>query len=78
MYKLLVAYDGTAYHGWQLQPDVPTISGILEERFHNVFKKHIKIIGASRTDAGVHALGQVGIFALDVAITCKTVAMGLE
>ncbi len=72
MHKLVVAYDGTAYHGWQIQPDVPTIAGILEKRFQDVFKKRIKLVGASRTDAGVHALGQVARFELDVAIPPKT------
>lgn len=67
-YKMVVAYDGTSYHGWQIQPDQPTITGILQQRFQAVFKKEIKITGASRTDAGVHALGQVAIFSLDTAI----------
>ena len=68
VYKLIVAYDGTAYHGWQLQPDLPTITGLLQSRFHSVFKIPIKITGASRTDAGVHALGQVAAFSLDIEI----------
>lgn len=68
MHKMLVAYDGTNYHGWQLQPDMPTIAGILEQRFRAVFKQDIKLIGSSRTDAGVHALGQVVAFSLDQSI----------
>ncbi len=67
-YKIIIAYDGTAYHGWQLQPEAPTVVGMLERRFNDVFKKNIKIIGASRTDAGVHALGQVACFSLDSPI----------
>jgi len=70
-HKLIVAYDGTNYHGWQIQPDKVTIAGILEQRFLSVFKKHIKIIGASRTDAGVHALGQVASFTLPEPIAPK-------
>lgn len=69
---MVVAYDGTAYHGWQVQPEVPTVAGVLEKRFQDVFKKHIKLIGASRTDAGVHALGQVASFALDHTIAPET------
>lgn len=58
-YKIVVAYDGTDYHGWQQQPTVPTVSWTLESYFQAVFKQNVNIVGASRTDAGVHALGQV-------------------
>jgi tRNA pseudouridine38-40 synthase len=68
-YKILVAYDGLDYHGWQLQPDRLTIAGVLQSRFKAVFKKEIHIVGASRTDAGVHALGQVARFYTDMSIT---------
>jgi len=60
-YRIVVAYDGTDYHGWQVQPDATTISGVLMHAFSVVFFKEIQILGASRTDAGVHALGQVAI-----------------
>lgn len=59
IYRLIVAYDGTAYSGWQKQPTFPSIEGTLESVFRNSFKKEPIILGASRTDAGVHALGQV-------------------
>ena len=58
-YKLTIAYDGTDYQGWQAQKDVPTITNELQNTFKRVFKKNVSIIGASRTDAGVHALGQI-------------------
>ena len=58
-YKLIVAYDGTAYQGWQVQPTAPTVAGTLAQTFKNVFNHDAVILGASRTDAGVHALGQV-------------------
>lgn len=67
-YKILVAYDGLDYHGWQVQPDKSTVAGTLEARFKAVFKKEIHLIGASRTDAGVHAFGQVASFSSDIAI----------
>ncbi len=68
VYKMVVAYDGTQYHGWQRQPDVRTVVQTLEQHFKAVFHQEILISGASRTDAGVHALGQVASFALPTAI----------
>lgn len=70
-YKLVVAYDGTDFHGWQFQPHEITVAGILQERFFQVFNKEIKIVGASRTDSGVHALGQVAQFSSDFNIDTK-------
>lgn len=61
-YKIIVAYDGTAFHGWQVQPKDVTVARLLESVFFRIFKEKITIIGASRTDAGVHALGQVAHF----------------
>lgn len=58
-YKLTVAYDGTDYHGWQAQPGKITIAGTLQEAIKRVFGCPVTIIGASRTDAGVHAQGQI-------------------
>lgn len=60
--KLVVAYDGTHYHGWQLQPREITIEGVLNEVIHSLTGEVIQVIGASRTDAGVHALGNVAVF----------------
>ncbi len=57
--KLVVAYDGTDYHGWQIQPRDVTIVSTLEKTYAKVFGEKITVGGASRTDAGVHALGQV-------------------
>lgn len=58
-YKLIVAYDGTGYHGWQEQSDLPTVAGTLRSQFTAIFHHKPLLVGASRTDAGVHALGQV-------------------
>lgn len=67
-YKLLIAYDGTDYHGWQVQPDEVTVAGVLQNRFKKVFGHEIHLTGASRTDAGVHALGQVATLNTDIVI----------
>jgi tRNA pseudouridine38-40 synthase len=60
-YKFIVSYDGTAYCGWQIQPDHPTVVSALCKSFDRVFALKPTIVGASRTDAGVHALGQVAV-----------------
>jgi tRNA pseudouridine38-40 synthase len=65
---MTVAYDGTDYYGWQLQSEHVTIAGMLEARFKEVFGRSIRIMGASRTDAGVHALGQAVSFSSDLII----------
>jgi len=60
--KLTLAYDGAEFHGWQIQPGVPTIQGALTDVLRNITQEHMSVHGASRTDAGVHALGQVASF----------------
>ncbi|MBN1420096.1 MAG: tRNA pseudouridine(38-40) synthase TruA, partial [Planctomycetes bacterium] len=57
--KLTVEYDGTAYFGWQLQVGLPTIQGVLEEVLAPILDHPVRVVGAGRTDRGVHALGQV-------------------
>ena len=61
-YKLLITYIGTAYTGWQVQPNSPTIQGVIEDLLFKIFKQRIVLLYSSRTDAGVHALGQVANF----------------
>lgn len=60
--KLTVAYDGTAYHGWQLQPGAVTIESELNRALSELLGTEIQVIGASRTDSGVHALCNVAVF----------------
>ena len=60
--KLTVAYDGTHYCGWQTQPNGITVQEVLEKHLSELLKEPIRIAGASRTDAGVHAKGNVAVF----------------
>ena len=60
--KLIIAYDGSGYHGWQFQPGLPTIQAALNDVTSQITQERIIVHGASRTDAGVHALGQVAHF----------------
>lgn len=57
--KLTIAYDGTAYHGWQIQPDAITIQEILQQALVTMTGESLTVYGSGRTDAGVHAWGQV-------------------
>ena len=64
-YKIIIEYEGTNYHGWQNQKDLKTIQGEIENAIFKLTKENINIYGASRTDAGVHAYGQVAHFQLE-------------
>ncbi len=61
-YRMTLAYDGTDYSGWQYQPDRPTIQAVIENALFEVTGTQTRIIASGRTDAGVHALGQVAAF----------------
>ena len=61
-FKLILEYDGAAYHGWQVQPGLTTIQGLLQEALGRLAGAPVAVTGAGRTDAGVHALGQVVSF----------------
>ncbi len=61
-FKLIIEYDGTHYSGWQIQPHQKTIQQEIERRLSKILNEKIKINGSGRTDAGVHALGQVASF----------------
>ena len=61
-FKLTIAYDGTDFHGWQIQANKPTVQGELVSVLCRLTQENVQLRGAGRTDAGVHALGQVGSF----------------
>ena len=60
--KLIISYDGTRYVGWQIQKNGIAIEQVINETLSGLLKEDIAIIGASRTDSGVHALGNVAVF----------------
>jgi len=62
--KITLAYDGTAFHGWQVQPGLPTIQGVLEQILSAMDGQPVHVAGSGRTDAGVHALAQVAAFSI--------------
>lgn len=76
--KLTVAYDGTNYHGWQVQPNGITIEGILNQALTELTREPITVIGASRTDSGVHALGNVAVFDTTAKIPPEKISYALN
>lgn len=64
-YKLLIEYDGTEFSGWQIQPAKRTVQAIIQKALSLYTREKIKLIGAGRTDTGVHAIGQVGAFSIE-------------
>lgn len=76
--KLVLHYDGTDYHGWQRQPSVPTIQETVERALEKLFGCTVSITGSSRTDAGVHALGQVVHFDIDSPVPTENIARAVN
>ncbi len=75
---LTVAYDGTNYHGWQVQPNAITIESVLNQALSDLLKEEITVTGASRTDAGVHSLGNVAVFDTDTKIPAEKISYALN
>ncbi|MGH9327719.1 MAG: tRNA pseudouridine(38-40) synthase TruA [Terriglobia bacterium] len=76
--RLDIAYDGTDYFGWQCQPEKPTIQGCIESALERVLAERVRLIASSRTDAGVHATGQVANFPTAVPIPCPNLQKALN
>lgn len=76
--RLLIEYKGTNYKGWQIQPNLPTIQGITQEKIKIITGEKVKLIAASRTDVGVHALGQAANFHTESLIPLVSIQMGLN
>lgn len=76
--KLVVAYEGTNYCGWQIQPSGITIEEVLNKALSELLKEDIKVIGASRTDSGVHSLGNVAVFDTDTRIPPEKICYALN
>lgn len=76
--KLVVAYDGTNYCGWQLQPNGITIEEVLNKALSDLLREPIAVIGASRTDSGVHAKGNVAVFDTESRIPAEKICFALN
>ncbi|MCK4850314.1 MAG: tRNA pseudouridine(38-40) synthase TruA [Phycisphaerae bacterium] len=77
--KLIIAYDGSNYHGWQIQSaDLPTVQGLLKSAIQRVVRHPIILHGTSRTDAGVHAVGQVANFQTDCQIPADRIRLAVN
>lgn len=75
---LKIAFDGTAYAGWQRQADQPTIQGVIEDKLLVMTRVKVAVHGAGRTDAGVHALGMTASFETESEIPCDGFYRGLN
>ncbi len=76
--KLLIEYDGTHYCGWQIQPELPTVQGTVKRALEAILGEKVNLKGASRTDSGVHAYGQVANFTTDSGIHPLAIRQSLK
>lgn len=76
--KLIVAYDGTNYHGWQLQKNALSVEEVLTGALRELTGEQIELAGASRTDTGVHAKGNVAVFDTDTKIPPEKIAVAVN
>ncbi len=77
-FKIMVAYDGTRYAGWQVQPAHPTVQAEIERALHSLTGERVKVHGSGRTDQGVHAVGQVAHFDLESRWTGAMLMKGIN
>ena len=77
-FKMTIEYDGSAYSGWQIQNDVPTVLGEIEKALLRLTQKKCRVIASGRTDAGVHALGQVASFKAETSLSADRMEQGLN
>ncbi len=78
LWKLTLSYDGTSFHGWQIQPGLPTVQGTLASGIRRLTGEDVLPQGSGRTDAGVHALGQVASFSLTAPIPAANLQRALN
>jgi tRNA pseudouridine38-40 synthase len=76
--KLEIEYDGTDFYGWQVQPKLRTIQGEIEAKLNTILQKKVNLIGAGRTDMGVHALRQVANFKTESELESDAILRGLN
>lgn len=76
--RITVSYDGTNYHGWQVQPELPTIQGTIQDVLAEIEGATVHVTGSGRTDAGVHALAQVAAFDLGNRIPCENLRRAMN
>lgn len=76
--KLEIAYDGTEYHGWQAQPGKVTVEGVVSKALSDFLREEITLIGASRTDSGVHARGNVAVFDTNTMIPAEKICYAIN
>lgn len=76
--KLAIEYDGTNYHGWQIQPNAVSIQETIEDRLQKITQEEIRLIAAGRTDAGVHAIEQVANFSTESRLDINNIQRGLN
>ncbi|HLH44318.1 MAG TPA: tRNA pseudouridine(38-40) synthase TruA [Bryobacteraceae bacterium] len=76
--RITVSYDGTCYHGWQIQPNLPTIQSAIQDVLAKIEGVPVHVTGSGRTDAGVHALAQVAAFDLNNPIPCDNLRRAMN